>query len=213
MKRNNRSGMSLLETMIALAIMGMIAVILSSGLGSGARVLISSGRITQSVNQALARHDLRAWLEHALNAPFPGHTDGGLHGISNELYFSYVSDDSQFWPGDPVLVMLTRDDVGTVNLVADGTSSETQLPLKRTQILAENSSSIEVRYFGRLHPEDTSQWLDHWLPEAGLPDIIQIEVLDSNPSLPPLSIRPAKALLHSEISLSSALPPSLPSRP
>lgn len=212
MKRNPRAGVTLLETMIALAVMAIIAVILSSGLGAGARMLISSGRITQRVDEALARRDLRNWLERALAAPFPGQVDGGLRGTSSELRFSFVSDDGSFWAGDPVVVTLGRGEDGVVSLAALGSADQTQKPSEKTQVLSEKSSQLEISYFGRLHPEDPIIWLDHWSPEAGLPDLIRIAIAD-DANLPPFTIRPGKVALQSEISLSSVLPPTLPSRP
>lgn len=212
MKRNPRAGVTLLETMIALAVMAMIAVILSSGLGASARMLISSGRITQSVDQALARRDLRDWLEHALPAPFPGQVNGGLRGTTSELHFSFVSEDGQFWAGDPVVVSLVRGEDGVFRLGARGSADQTQKLSEKVQVLSEKSSHLEISYFGRLRPEDPIIWLDHWSPEAGLPDLIRITIAD-DANLPPFTIRPGKVALHSEISLSSVLPPTLPSRP
>lgn len=212
MKRNPRAGVTLLETMIALAVMAMIAVILSSGLGASARMLISSGRITQGVDQALTRRDLRNWLEHALPTPFPGQVDGGLRGTASELRFRFISDDGQFWAGDPVLVTLVRGEDGVVSLSARGSADQTQKLSEKIQVLSENSSRLEISYFGRLRPEDPIVWLDHWSPEAGLPELIRIAITD-DAHYPPFTIRPGKVALHSEISLSSVLPPTLPSRP
>ena len=70
--RNRQSGVTLLETLIALLIMAMVAAILSSGFGTSVRSLNRSAEVASWVDQALARHDFRLWLENALPAPVPG---------------------------------------------------------------------------------------------------------------------------------------------
>jgi Prokaryotic N-terminal methylation motif len=213
MKRNSRAGITLLETMIALAIMAMIAVILSSGLGSTARVFVSTGGVSQIVDQAKGRSDLRKMLENALPSTFPGQDEGRLRGSSSEMQFSYISDDGQFWPGDPVVISIKREDGGDVVLRSAGTDAKGQETKNQDQVLAVSSLGLELSYFGHLRPEDPTEWLDHWEPEAGLPELVRISITDDKGLWPPLTVRPGKVALQSEISLSSALPPSLPSRP
>ena len=213
MRRERRSGISLLETMIALAVMALIAVTLAAGMGSSARVLRSSGSVTVAVDQAVARRDLRFWVEQALAGAFPGQSEGELRGLANHLQFSFVAVDGQFWAGDPVVVTVALNENSEVTLSAQGSSDETQRKVNRIQVLAGPNAALSIAYFGRLRPEDPMSWLDQWPPGAGLPGLIRFTFSTPQVNIPPLTIRPGKAIAHSELSLSSLLPPSLPSRP
>lgn len=213
MIRDRRAGISLLETMIALAVMALIAGTLSVGLGGSVRVLRSSVGVSAAVDQAVARRDLRTWLEQALVHASPGQGDGGLLGESDQMRFSFVSDDGQFWAGEPVIVTVAHDSLGVVTLTTQGSADGKGREAGSVQVLAGPNSMVEIRYFGRLRPDHEMIWLDHWTPEAGLPELIRFSLSTTEANIPPLTVRPGKSLNHSEMSLSSLLPPSLPSRP
>lgn len=213
MTRDRRAGVSLLETMIALAVMGMIAVVLSSGLSNSARVLISSTEVTRDIDRALARQHLRSWLERAMPIPFPGQNDAGFRGTGSDLNFSFISDRGEFWAGDPVLVSLGADDTGAVILTAMGSADAMGTPAKRQVVLSDAKSTLTLRYFGRLNPEAPLSWLGAWQPEAGLPELVRITIANEQNGLPPLTINVGKLMRQREISLSSLVPPALPSRP
>ncbi len=213
MNRNRRAGVSLLETMIALAVMGMIAVVLSSGLGNSARVLVSSTEVTRAVDMALSRQDLRNWLERALPTPFPGQKNAGFAGSGSALSFSFVSDRGDFWTGDPVLVLLGVNEIGAVILTAMGSADAISTPLKKQVVLSNPKSTMTLSYFGRVNPEAPISWQDNWRSEAGLPQLVRITITNGQNALPPLTINVGKALRQREMSLSSLVPPALPSRP
>ena len=213
MTRDRRAGVSLLETMIALAVMGMIAVVLSSGLSNSARVLVSSTEVTRDIDRALARQDLLSWLERVLPIPFPGQNDAGFGGTGSDLNFSFISDRGDFWAGDPVVASLVADDTGAVILTAIGSADAKGTPGKKQVALSEANSTLTLSYFGRLNPEAPLSWLDAWRPEAGLPELVRITIANEQNGLPPLTINVGKLMRQREMSLSSLLPPALPSRP
>lgn len=213
MTRANQAGISLLETMIALAMMAMIAVILSSGLGSSARVLVSSSEVTKKVEVMLARRDLRLWMEAALATPFPGQSSGDFIGTNGSLSFSFVSESGEFWPGDPVEVAVQVNPNGAIELIARGSLNATHEQRMLSQLLTQTPARLSIEYFGRTKPEERLSWLDQWPMGAGVPELVRITVEGEYIHEPPLTIRPRKAILQSEMSLSSLLPPALPSRP
>lgn len=69
MKRNPKSGVTLLETLIGLLVMAMISALIASGFGTTTRHFGRNEQASARVDQALARRDLRIWLEHALPSP------------------------------------------------------------------------------------------------------------------------------------------------
>jgi hypothetical protein len=76
---------------------------------------------------------------------------------------------------------------------------------------APDGTRLVFSFWGRGAPDGLQRWHESWPTNAGLPGLLRIEFPGSG--LPPMVIRPAKAYLQSEMSLSSLVPPDLPSRP
>lgn len=208
--RNPRSGVTLLETLVGLLVMAMVAALLSSGFGSGARYLTRSQALSELVDHALARNDLRVWLEHALETPAPNDSRSILVGTSNELTFLTIPSGGQFWSGRATLVSLTSaaPDAGAVG-IASATMSEQEVLLR----LAPVGSGLRFQYWGSSESEEPPRWHDTWTADAGLPTLVRIDFEGDGPLPAPIVIRPGKAWRQSEMSLSSLVPPALPSRP
>lgn len=208
--RNPRSGVSLLETLIALLVMAMVAALLSAGFGSGARYLTRSQASSLLVEQAVARHELRIWLEYALEGPVPDDDRTIWTGTSDNLAFLTVPQDGFFWPGKATQVLLAAaDPTARAVGVAPARMSEQERVLR----LAPEGVRLRFRYWGKPSSEELPNWQDSWSADAGLPGLVRI-TFEGDGALPaPMVVRPAKAWRQSEMSLSSLVPPALPSRP
>jgi type II secretory pathway pseudopilin PulG len=201
---------SLLETLIALLIMAMVAALLSAGFGSGARYLTRSQASSLLVEQAIARHELRTWLEYALPGPVPDDDRAIWLGTSDGLSFLTVPPDGFFWPGMAIQVRLSMADPVAHGVgVAQTRMSEQERVLR----LAPEGVRLRFRYWGQPTLEEPPGWRDNWSAGAGLPGLVRIAFEGEGPVPPPMVIRPAKAWRQSEMSLSSLVPPALPSRP
>lgn len=161
----------------------------------------------------LARRNLRSWMEAALASPFPGQAKGGLSGTNNSLSFSFVSETGEFWPGDAAEVSLASNQKGEIELVARGSQSETHKISEKRQLMSLQPARLKIEYFGHVDPEAPISWLEKWPSTAGLPELVRITITDESLEDPPLTIRVGKAIIQREMSLSSLLPPALPSRP
>lgn len=209
MHRNPKSGITLMETMVALLIMAMVAMLLSSGLGGTARSFSRSTEITAAVENALARRELRQWFEQALIAPAPGDTRVLLQGSSTELAFLTAPASANFWPGSALLVELSSAPL----ISAQGLSPDTRDELTTSLTIAPPEAQLSFRYWGQLTAEAPLAWHDTWPASAGLPGLVRIDFVGLSRPLPPMIMQPGKAWLQSEMSLSSLVPPALPSRP
>jgi hypothetical protein len=208
--RNPRSGVSLLETLIALLVMAMVAALLSAGFGSGARYLTRSQASSLLVEQAVARHELRIWLEYALEGPVPDDDRTIWTGTSDNLAFLTVPQDGFFWPGKATQVLLAAADP-TVRAV--GVAPTRMSEQERVLRLATEGVRLRFRYWGKPSSEELPNWQDSWSADAGLPGLVRITFEGDGPLPAPMVVRPAKAWRQSEMSLSSLVPPALPSRP
>lgn len=207
--RNPRAGVTLLETLIGLLVMAMVAALLSAAFGTNMRLLNRSQLSSAYVDQALARRDFRIWLEHALEYPVPNDTKSLIFGTATELRFLSVPPEGQFWPGIATEVTLGPEARATGTGTATDQSEEIDIKLA----LAPPGTLIKLTYWGRATADQAPDWHESWTPDQGLPELIRIEFIGKGLLPPPMSIRPAKAWRQSEMSLSSLVPPALPSRP
>ena len=211
-QRDPHAGMSLLEVMVALAVMALISLILASSLGSAARVFNRGSDFSDNVDHALNRQQLRDWIERASTRAFPGTEYVGLSGTSDNMVVEVLPVDGFFWAGAPMIatVSTTPDHQITVHAVGYATSDQSRtIDLS----LSESEAGLEISYYGSLTPSTVPIWQDSWRAANGLPLLVKFTASNAAAGFPPLVIYPAKTYLQREISLSSLLPPIRPSRP
>lgn len=215
--RDHMAGVTLLETMIALVVMAFLSIILAASLSMGARVMSRSGDVTDELDQAIARLMLRTSLEHSVASPFPDKTGGGLVGNVSEMVFYSFLDDDVFWAGAAVMFTLdgapgSGPDNGIV-VQATGLSAVDRREIQRDLVIVSAANEMLISYWGRAKPTELPRWHDTWSEDAGLPDLVKLTFFGTERAIPPMVVRPGKAFSQSEMSLSSLLPPALPSRP
>lgn len=208
MTRNPRSGLTLLETMIALFIMAIMAVSISTVFSGGVRLLVRSGIVNGELKQSLARHDLRHWADHAMTAPAPDDPRPLLTGQPDGFDLLVLPPDGPFWAGWATRLTLHPDSM----LTAEGKNAQGEVQTL-TLRLGPDSTSVSLRYWGKVHLYSPKNWRNDWPVGSSLPDLIQIRFHGSGQQPPPLTVRPARAIFQREMSASSLLPPALPSRP
>lgn len=207
--RNPRAGVTLLETLIGLLVMSMVAALLSAAFGTNLRLLDRSQVASASVDQALGRRDLRVWLEHALVSPVPSDRRTILSGTSEGLRFLSVPPGDLFWPGNATEVILGP----AASASGTGTASDGRTERATVLAVAPEGAKLTLSYWGKAAPDLPARWHDSWSPSQGLPDLIRIAFQGEGPLPAPMAVQPGKAWRQSEMSLSSLVPPALPSRP
>lgn len=209
-RRNPRSGIALLEMLIALAIMAMTAALLAAMFGRTVGIMDRGEVQASAIEQAVGRQQLRAWLDNALLSP--DSTDGRpmFSGTADALTFLTVVDDGVFWPGRAVQVSLPT---GPPVAVADGFAGDAGETVSQSIDLAPSGTGLEFSYWGSAEPNEEPTWQASWPMELGVPALVRITFVSAVNPLPPLVARPGKARYQSEMSLSSLLPPARPSLP
>jgi Tfp pilus assembly protein PilV len=207
--RNPRAGVTLMETLVALLVMAMVATLLSSGLGMTARSFNRSDNVSMAIDEALARYELRLWLEHALPSSAPGDERPLFIGSASAMTFLSVPPSASFWPGDAIQVDLTA----IPKVTAQGLSPDDRAARTQGLAIAPAETRLSFRYWGQISLDAAPDWHDAWPAAVGLPGLVRIDFEGLARPLPPMIIRPGKAWVQSEMSLSSLVPPALPSRP
>lgn len=211
MRRLGNSGVTQLELLVSLAIMGMIAVLLANALNFNRQSLDRARFLSDETDMILVHHTLRGWIE-AMPLDYAGGTAFEFFdGKAQRLRFRSVVADGSFSEGEVAEFVLEGSENGeNRSLVVRGRG---QHPSREegheiTSVLENSLSRLKIRYYGRRSSDAEPQWHDGWEDETYLPDLVKIEweTGDGEP-VPPLTLQPGKVERQSTMSLSSLVPP------
>ena len=211
MKRSKNSGITQLELLVSLAIMGMIAVFLANAINFNRQSLDRARFLSDETQTILAYHTLQGWIED-----IPLDYAGSIaleffEGEAQKMRFKSLVTDGSFRQGEISEFVLEISIIdGKRSLVIRGRG---QHPLREeeytiSRVLSDSLSRLKIRYYGRRSSGVESQWYDRWYDETYLPDLIKIEwETDNGTPVPPLTLQPGKVERQSTMSLSSLVPP------
>lgn len=193
------AGMTLLEVLVAMAIMALLVVMLSGG----TREISAIWDRAESQGDALAGMD-------AMQA-----TLRGVIGLARPDYASADTDDARIvFDGEPTEMSFIAPAPGSdgqgqlvlqrLSLAPRGRGSalvlawspgmpETAAVEPRVTVLLDNVTGLQLAYFGRLGNEDEPDWHDNWRDALALPALVRIHLQRSGaagPALPDLVIAP-----------------------
>ncbi|MGB3317051.1 MAG: prepilin-type N-terminal cleavage/methylation domain-containing protein [Albidovulum sp.] len=183
-----RSGLSLFEMLIALALLAFIAAGLSGSLGLSIRLLDRSRADPAVVESAALRARLRHWIANmapqSLLTPFPNQ----FVGAGDHLTFTTMSD-TPFAPDAAALVVTIAETEGTVTLSAasiDDGGTEIQV---YQGVLARDVGKVSISYFAP--DDDPPAWLSEWPDSGQLPALVRIEIGEGSvPDWPEFTAHP-----------------------
>ncbi|MEE9455327.1 MAG: prepilin-type N-terminal cleavage/methylation domain-containing protein [Paracoccaceae bacterium] len=169
------SGLTLLELLVALAIMAIIAAGLAQTLGQGIRVWEASKTVQSRQEPIILRTHLRNWVEQAVapNRLLPH--DNSFSG--NNMGFSFLTlhrtPYNALAAAQRIRVYATIDKlfvtIAYLDDAGDQISNETRQLSDSTAIFS---------YF--IRTSEGGEWTPKWSDEPTLPDLIRIESLDPN---------------------------------
>lgn len=211
MRRRRNSGVTQLELLISLAIMGMIAVLLANALNFNRQSLERSRFLSDETELVLARLTYRSWVEAIPLDYFGGTAREYFEGDARTLRLRSLVTDGSFRKDEVVELMLgTSEDGGDQTLVvqARGQHPDREEDHSINRILVENLTQLKIRYYGRRSSEAEPRWYDSWSDDTYLPNLVKVEweTGDGDP-VPPLTLQPGKIERQSTMSLSSLVPP------
>ena len=210
MKRQGTSGVSQLELMISLIIMGMITVLLANALNFNRQSLDRSRVLSDETEMLLGQHSLRQWLEDIPLNYTGKNARSFFEGDGHSLRFKTLVSDGSFLEGEPAEFTLgvTSTEEGVLFIVR----GEGRHPTKEAshfvqRILAQDVSAFKMSYFGRIASEPEKHWHKLWSDNTYLPDLVKIEWVADGLPAPPLTLQPGKVEHQRYMSLSSLVPP------
>jgi general secretion pathway protein J len=191
-KRPPSEGFTLLELLVALLLLSLMFLLLSSGVQFGTRAWnVGQEEPSSTSDVATVQHLLRRVLSEArpimvestpterrhvffdgtqnsvrLIAPMPEHLGvGGFYEVALYLAEGEGSD--------------KRLEMSWHLFRGAGTPSETQIQERRVALL-DRVANIQFAYFGSLKPQDGPSWTDNWQDLQSLPNLIRIELMFSD---------------------------------
>jgi prepilin-type N-terminal cleavage/methylation domain-containing protein len=215
-KRHRQSGVTLLELLVALALIALLASFGFNLIAASGRALTRGDLTSQAVDRLLERRELRSVLERAVVLIRSDGSAVGLTGTREGLVFAAVLDDGVFWAGQPVEAHIDQVDLGAgsqARMFISGLAESDRAPVERQHSLSGPGTTLQIDYFGRTSVGASPAWQQDWPANAGLPMLVRVVIGNGTEIDPPLIVRPGRLYAQREMSLSSLVPPTAPSRP
>lgn len=186
-------GYSLLELVIALALLGFIAVAMSGGVRFGARAWEASEAKVAAIERVQgAQNLLRTLLQRAmpreLDPTFAVDLDL-FRGTAGSLSFTATAPSAFGAEGLTRFDLRVEGEPGAQLLVLAWQGASTAVPSK-TQALIAGAEAITIAYGAR--DGDLLRWLDSWSDQSGAPQLVMIRAAfppGSGRRWPPLIVR------------------------
>lgn len=185
MKRDPEAGFTYLELLTSLAIMALLAVLLTGSMSNGRQVWSRAQSFETLSEQATLRGKIRQWLQdtEALDL---------IEGNTDHLEFTTRFVDMP----RPDIFELTakisvRRNATYRELIVDlrGTDIDDQVIFEETRMLVANIATVEFTYYGRQASGEAIVWHDHWPKGAKGLKLIKLETTqDHIQEWPPLVI-------------------------
>jgi len=169
------SGLTLLELLVALAIMAVIAAGLAQTFGQGLRIWETSKTIQTRQEPIILRTLLRNWIEQAVapNRLLPH--DNSFTG--SNIGFSFLTLHSTPYntlaAAQKISVFATGESLKVTIAYLDDAGNQISI---ETRQLSDNTAIFS--YF--MKTSEGGEWVSKWADKSILPDLIRIESLDQN---------------------------------
>jgi general secretion pathway protein J len=173
--RRRDAGFTLLEVVVALALAGLVSLILVEGMR-----LTTSGveRLSRRADRLDARQTVAALLRQALEAAVPIPEAGGEPGFvgkAESLSFVTVADE-----GGPGLFRMALSVVATDNgrdvILSRRLAVPFAEPRLQRSVLARGVRQFAITYYGATTNNDDPAWHDTWEGLTALPQLVRIVI-------------------------------------
>ncbi len=183
---NSRSGLSLFELLVALALLALIATGLAGALGLAVNVWDRSTTLSTSAEEVALRSRLRIWTRQAIPpsrlTPFPAQFVGNTDG------FSFVTlSETPFAPDAAALRVSVAVSGTQMSLTAQSIDDE-GAEIRRIEGLL--ATEITPRFSYYADTDELPNWRDTWEDTSHLPTLVRIEAAEgSTPDWPDFVVR------------------------
>jgi general secretion pathway protein J len=173
---DGQAGFTLLELLVAMAVLSLLALVMMGSLKFSARVW---ERTQATADASDAVSSAQAFIRHQLAAAYPQWQDGGpdrphvlFDGEAQALSF-LAPPPAQFGPGTNLRYTLQRSKSGGLEVVWQSQAPE---DAPKSTLLLPNISSVDFDYFGPAFGGSLPKWFDSWSNRARLPDLVRIRI-------------------------------------
>ncbi len=179
-RHQNQQGLTLIELLLALAILAVLTGFLAGGLSIGRRAFDADRNSEISGETDEAIQAVTSLIASALPAPATANPKSGImfEGHQESLMFMGLSEGRSL-RGGPHLIRLRQSGV---DLAVDVVGSAPAKPadaagLTPTRVLALSGvRGIRFSYFGRMNNSAPQGWRAEWLRAERLPDLVSIQI-------------------------------------
>lgn len=191
-------GFTLVEMLVALSLLGLLAVALASTTGLGLRAWSGTAEITEQVDRTRAAQQV---LRRTLSALYPEWTADrpayvDFFGASDEMKFLAPAPAALGIPGLSRFQLRVERSEGQASLIVavtpDRSPQGRDSPAKET-VLVSGAREIEFSYFGTGETTQTRSWQTRWQRRPEPPRLIRIDVEagpDGKPIWPSFVVNP-----------------------
>lgn len=178
-RHRQQAGFTLVELLVSLAIMGMMAAMLLSGLVTGRRVwerVEDRTRAGEDVasSQALLRSLVRRLYPQG---SFQGSQPYILFtGSDHAMLFQSAAPDTQA-PAPPLSYRLSLSAGGGLVLDSGSTLAPDPSRLADRTIITTGVRALDLAYYGAAAPDNRPRWRNQWVRQARLPQMIRIRAM------------------------------------
>ena len=186
-KLNSKSGLSLFELLIALALLAFISMALASSFNLGSRLFVKSTQIAALSDELALRSRLRNWLEAATAPSLLTGFNLKFEGQSKGMHFVTLTP-TPFAPDAAGLAISVKTVDKTLLLTAIAFDDDGQELTTYSGVLAKHANGIRFSYYAT--EGEMRGWQNTWSNTRRLPDLVRIEVgPKSQPAWPELTVR------------------------
>jgi len=178
-QRPSEAGVTLLELLIAMTLLGLLSIALLTSLKTGTRIWsIAEGAATDANNVRNASAELSRMIADAYPETVQGASDGHVDFQGRSDTLTFLTPDRGL-PGALSRVTLAIKEVDGAQMLSLTRSLElaaTGTAHRDTRILLRGVAALDLAYYGKPDKDSDPHWLTTWVNHSRLPDLVRVRV-------------------------------------